>query len=232
MAVQDMKVVTLPGRGRLKIPVVGTRKNNELSGVSKATKEWTVRIDNIFEHTSIFSDREIIEKDKDDKVISSTLHFPDENEVELFGFTYNTQRETLGHSVNQLIASASIRHSDVILIIQNSTYSPRLEQCMNNGTVLYEVVLHRSGFINGANRLLEERMFRDCNITRFIQILDFVVLHIRVLSREETSYMYAQGVPYITSEDGKSRTTSSQGQSVSTVDFRHGLSTQAHTPSE
>lgn len=199
-----MTVVTLPGRGRLKIPVVGTAKSREASGISKATKEWTVRMDSIFAHTADLYWRDTPAGEEP----------PTTTEIELFGFTYNTQRETLSHSVNQLIACASIRHSDLIIIIQNATYSPILEQYMNDGTLIREVVLHRSGFIGGVNCILEERWFKDCYITRFIQVLDFVVLHIRVLAREESSYIYAQD-------------TTSQGMSVSAVDFRTGSSDAA-----
>ncbi|MDR1208381.1 MAG: hypothetical protein LBJ89_03450 [Holosporales bacterium] len=183
-------------------------------------------MDSIFEHHSIFSDGEVMKKDAAGNE-SATPHYPGHDEIELFGFTYDTQRETLGHSVNQLVAFASIRHSDVILIIQNSTYSPILEQYMNSGRLLYEVALRRSGFIDGTNLTLERRVFRDCYITRFIQILDFLVLHVRILAKEETSFMYAQGAVY---KDGQ-LASNHQGMSVSAVDFRLGLSGHDHSPS-
>lgn len=47
MALRDWNTITLPGRGRFRIPIVGTKKNNDQSGISKATPEWTVSIGDI-----------------------------------------------------------------------------------------------------------------------------------------------------------------------------------------
>jgi type VI protein secretion system component Hcp len=221
MAVQDMKVIALPGRSRIKIPIVGTKKNNELSGVSKATKEWTLRMDLIFVNpaNALSHALETLESGEEPPKTG-------EFEVELFGFTYETTRETVGHSVNQLIASASIRHSDVILVIQNSTYSPKLEQYMNDGTLIDNVEIYRHGFVDGSMQLLEARLFKDCYITHFQQVLDYVVLHVRVLYRHEISYIYSQRpMSSVVDDNGQVISVArggQQGMSVSVVDFRSG----------
>ncbi|MDR1908128.1 MAG: hypothetical protein LBQ43_04705 [Holosporales bacterium] len=253
MAVQGMRTISLPGRSRFKIPVVGTAKNNALSGISKATREWSIRIDDIFKRTAegvkkassplgfipmlidmaedfLFGaddDSDASKPEATAKSGGSSIY-----RTELFGFTYDTLRETVGHSVNQLIASASIRHSDVVIIIQNGTYSPILEQYMNDGTLIKKMVIYRSGFIEGKRRLLEKRTFKDCYVTQFKQILDFLVLHVRVLYREETSYIYAQhGLTSTEETDEDGETTVKRqalGKSVSEVDFRTGFSSQKY----
>lgn len=160
MALRDWNTVTLPGRGRFRIPIVGTKKNNELSGISKATHEWYVKI-------------------------GGTAH-------ELFGFSTGTTRETMGHSVNPLFASAATRYSDLVVIIENTEDSPIYEQYMNNGTLIEDVCIVRQGWIKGEPKDLEKRVFTDNYITQFRQILDYLVLFIRTLKREETIYIFTQ----------------------------------------
>lgn len=172
MAVPNLRTIKLPGRNSLTIPIVGTNKNNELSGISKSTPEWMISIDNIFEDGNSYEN-------------DSTL-------IELFGFTYGTERETTGHSVNQLLSSSATRFSDLIIVIQNGSYSPILEQRMNDGTCISNVIIKRFGWINNLLAPLEERTFQTCYITRFKQILDYVVLHIRTCLRTEIIKVYQQ----------------------------------------
>lgn len=172
MAVPNSRTITLPGRNSLTIPIVGTNKNNELSGISKSTPEWMISIDTIFELGNFYEG-------------DSTL-------IELFGFTYGTERETTGHSVNQLLSSSATRFSDLIVIIQNGAYSPVLEQRMNDGTCIQTIKIKRFGWINATLQVLEERIFQICYITHFKQILDYVVLHIRTCNRTETIKIYNQ----------------------------------------
>jgi hypothetical protein len=177
MAHQDARTIRLPGRSAVVIPIVGTQKNNEQSGISKATREWTISMDN---HLS--SDY------RSDDIADNT--------TELFGFFHNITRETVGFAANQLIANAATRLSDLIVIIQNATYSPILEQYMNNGTRIDAVVLQRWGWINNELQCLEERIFSTCYITQFRQILDYLVLFVRTINVEEKIHIYDQtGAP-------------------------------------
>lgn len=170
MALQDSSIITLPGRSRIRIPIVGTKKNNDLSGISKSTPEWMISFDNL--------------------KVSSTWGIAGDA-IELFGFSYNTMRETVGHSVNQLIASAATRHSDLVVLIQNSTYSPMFEQYMNNGSLINNITITRWGWVTQPQKL-EERIFKMCYITQFRQILDYLVLFIRHTEKMETIFIYDQ----------------------------------------
>ncbi|MDR1907434.1 MAG: hypothetical protein LBQ43_01050 [Holosporales bacterium] len=175
MAVYDSRTIRLPGRSTMKLPVVRTKKNNELSGISKATQEWTIKIGDILGKG---------------KTIDAADTIP--NSAELYSFSYDTVRETVGHSVNQLIANAATRFSDLVVIIQNATYSPILEQYMNNGTMIPIVTIERWGWIANKLTQLEERTFNVCYITQFRQILDYVVLFIRAIERVEKTAVFAQ----------------------------------------
>jgi hypothetical protein len=162
MAKQDTQLIVLPGRGRVSMPVIRTQKQTDLSGVSKATPEWSV-------------------------VIGSLT-----GTIELFGFFYNTTRETLGHSINQLVSSSAPRYSDLVILIQNQTYSPILEQYMNNGSIITVITITRWGWINGTISMLEQRIFSSCYITQYRQVLDYLALFINYREKEEKTIVYSQ----------------------------------------
>lgn len=180
MALRDWNTVALPGRGRFRIPVVGTKKSNEQSGISKATPEWVVEIGNI-------------------------------PQLELFGFSAGTTRDTLGHAGSVLYAGAATRLSDLVIVVENTEHSPVLEQMMNDGTLVETIVITRQGWINSSLQTIEERTYSSCYITQFRQILDYVVLFIRTLIREEKIMIYDQ-------------TGQANGQAVSSVDQITGTS--------
>lgn len=164
MALRDWNTVTLPGRGRFRIPIVGTKKNNEQAGISKAAPEWQVKIAG--------------------------------TGFELFGFSAGTTRDTLGHSGNPLFSGAATRYSDLVIVIENTEYSPVFEQMMNDGSLIHNVAIFRQGWINGTLQTIEERTYKSCYITQFRQILDYLVLFIRTLEREEKILIYDQlGTP-------------------------------------
>lgn len=176
MAVPNSRTITLPGRNPIIIPIVGTNKNNELSGISKSTPEWMISMDNIFEPGNSYKN--------------------DSSLIELFGFTYGTERETKGHSVNQLLSSSATRFSDLMIVLQNGTYIPKLEQCMNSGTRIDITKIKRFGWIKEQLQILEERTFEICYVTRIKQILDYIVLNIRACKRHEKIIIYKQdGTP-------------------------------------
>lgn len=192
MSVNDMKIIKLAGRSLIHFPIHGTNKNNELSGISKSTPEWMIRMDDILEgHVS--------------------SHAGDSKGTQLFGFSYHTERETVGYPVNQLIANAAFRLSDLIVLIQNATYSPILEQYMNNGTLINNIVITRWGWIGASLTQLEQRVFSICYITQFRQILDYVVLFVRYVEVHENIYIYSQ-------------TGESMGQTGSKISALTGLS--------
>lgn len=180
MALRDWNTVALPGRGRFRIPVIGTKKNNEQSGISKATPEWVIEFGSI-------------------------------PRLELFGFSAGTTRDTLGYAGSILYAGAATRFSDLVVVIENTENSPVLEQMMNDGTLLEQIVIIRQGWINASLQTIEERIYSACYITQFRQILDYVVLFIRTLKREEKITIYDQ--------KGQAN-----GQAVSHVDQLTGIS--------
>lgn len=158
----ELQSFRLPGRGRFTLPIVGKKQENDLSGISKSTFEWTI----------VFS-------------------FLDAA-FELFGFSHGTSRETIGHAVNQLFSGAATCLSDLVVIVPLDHNTPTFEQCMNNGTLCQSITIRRHGWVNGQIAVLEERTFNVCYITRFMQVLDYVVLTIRTCEAEEKVNVYTQ----------------------------------------
>jgi hypothetical protein len=153
--------------------VVGTKKSNEQSGISKATREWTISMDGLLSS-------------------AYRLDGADDQTAELFGFTHDTRRSTIGHAANQLISNAAVGMSNLVVIIQNATYAPVLERYMNDGTIIAVIIVQRWGWINGQVACLEKRTFTTCLIVQFMQVLDYLVLSIRTVRREESMYVHNQ----------------------------------------
>lgn len=174
MARSDASIFVLPGRGKIRVVISGTTKHHAQSGISKTTPEWMVSFDDVLSaHIPV-------------------EHSGDTKGVELIGFSQNTSRETVGHAVSQLIADSAVRWSDLIVIIQHTTSGPVLESMMNNGTLIKDTRITRWGWIRDSLALIEERIFKDCFITQFRQILDDLVLFIRYESVDERVYIFDQ----------------------------------------
>lgn len=184
MADTDFSTLILPGRNRMRVPIVKTKEVNELSGVSKATPEWLVTADTIFARGSMLE--------------SGNSYGSDGNQIELFGFTDGAERETSSHIANQLISSPALRLSDLTIIVQNGTYAPICEQYMNTGQKINTITIKRYGRGDGngggfgARICLEERIFTICYITRFQQILDYLALQFRVCTQENKVFAFSQ----------------------------------------
>lgn len=162
--VLELQSFKIPGRNRSSIPIVRKKEENDQTGISKSTPEWIVSIPAAGEIQAL----------------------------ELFGFSHGATRENVGHSVNHLIAGSATHFSSLSIIVQLNIFSPIFEQQMNNGTLLENVTIVRNGWVKGAIVELEKRIFSTCYITRFTQILDYVVLEIRTCDVEENVNIYDQ----------------------------------------
>lgn len=181
----EIQSFKLPGRSRFTIPIVGTKTDNEISGISKSTYEWTI----VF---SAIADKAF----------------------ELFGFSHGASRETIGHSVNQLFSGAATRLSDLTILVSLDESAPAFEQYMNDGTLFETITIRRHGWIQGANQVLEERVFSTCYIVRFLQILDYLALTVRTCDTEEIVNIYDQ--------NGEAKGTAVSSMSMITGQSTHG----------
>ena len=116
----NFQIVSLPGRKDFKIATTDTAGNNDIK-----SPEWMVRIDDLLQ--------------------SSVLGF--ENYVELFGWYGESSRFTNPDISGPLQTSATMRHSDLILIIPYGGYCAQLESNMNLGSGIATLTIVRLGNI-------------------------------------------------------------------------------------
>jgi hypothetical protein len=160
----NIQFFNIPGRTHYNLPIVGTNENNEQSGISKATREWELMV----------------------PVGGAQVA------LELFGFSHGIFRDTLTNSTANFISGAATRSADLMVLLQIDNNSPTLEAYMNNSTLLEIVEVRRNGWIKGVFSILEQLIFKTCYIVRFMHILDFLLMQIRVCEVEEKLQIYAQ----------------------------------------
>ncbi|MDR0633013.1 MAG: hypothetical protein LBF84_02645 [Holosporales bacterium] len=141
----------------MNIPLVREGEESDLSGISKATREWVIFI---------------------------TLG-GEPVELEVFGFRHGSSRHTVGFSVNQYLAGADTRFSDLGVLLQLDQYAPLFEQQFATGGLFAVIVIKRFAWINGELKVTEEHTFSTCYIVKYIQILDYIFLSIRVCQKVE-----------------------------------------------
>jgi hypothetical protein len=148
---------------------------------SKATPEWMVKIDGVTE--------------------SEIIGYI--NCSELLGWFGESARKINGN--NTQYPAASLRHSEVVVIIPTGGHLAKLENKMNNGEVLPEVEI--INFADG--KTLQSIKYGHCTINSIQQELDRFVVKMNVVSKENTIKVYKAGAfagnmeSYVDYETGK-----------------------------
>lgn len=157
------RIIELAGLRSFKIPVAEAPKDDS---ASVKTPEWMVNID-------LYTSSDIAGY---------------ENYTELFGWHAQSSRFTSGNTGSgQLFTSATLKHSDVVLLISNGGHAPQLEIAMNAGTALTKVEIVRLG--NNAMRL-QTIEYGLCRLQMFQQQLDRLVLFLNVTTKMNVVYVY------------------------------------------
>jgi hypothetical protein len=190
MARNDYTYFWIPpsgGKSELKIPMAPQDPNDD----TVRSPEWMVQID--------------------DLVASNVDGF--EKFGELLGWDGESSRYTSGDLASkEIFSSATLKHSDVTLVMPYGSYGPELETRMNKGTPLGTVMLVRLGNINAAKVIQQSIEFSFCRIQSYRQMRNEIVLRIRVSMKKHICFSF--------DENGNA-----QGQTVSTVDYRKGAIT-------
>ena len=111
---------------------------------------------------------------------------------------------------NLLFTSATVRHSDVAIIIPNGAYATDLEVKMNTGKLLKEILIVRLGNIENLKIPQQKISFKGCRIQSFEQQLDRLIIIFNVTSKENKVFAFGQ--------DG-----AAAGQTVSNVDYSQNI---------
>ena len=186
--------IQLPGRSNLRIPMVdnststGTSPDAMENSSGVRSPEWMVQMD---------------------AFLSSSVNGYT-NYCELFGWYGESSRYTAGDVSSSLFTSATLRHTDLVIVIPNGGYAAILESIMNSGTVIQNVSIARLGIIATQIVTLQTLKYTTCRIQKFNQQLDQLVVEMSILTKENTIFVYGQ--------DG-----TSQGQMVSQVDYSQNI---------
>ena len=166
MAIRYHVVNTMINSKPINIPIV----ENPNEGDSKFVKspEWMIRLDKI--------------------VFSAVTGY--ETHTELFGWYSESGRFTLGDVSNQLFTSATLSHSDVVVIIPNGGYAADLQTSMNAGRLIERASLVHLGNVGQTKVKLQEIIHEQCRIQNFQQQLDRLVLHLQVTTKTDTHFVY------------------------------------------
>jgi hypothetical protein len=178
---QNYTIAEIPGMSRIKIATTDTTSPDE-RGVR--SPEWMVKID--------------------DLLGSNVDDFKDY--AELFGWYGESSRLTTGDIGNQLFTSATLKHSDLVLLIPNGGHAAQLESKMNLGVPLSIVQIVRLGHIKATKVKLQMIDYGLCRVQSFQQQLDRLVLFLGISSKTNTVYVY--------DNDGNNK-----GQMVSRADY-------------
>ncbi len=180
---QNYTIIDLPGKSKFRIATTDTHNPEDPAGGVKSP-EWMIKMDNL-----LASD------------VDSYEHY-----AELFGWFAESSRFTTGDISNSLFTSATLKHSDLIVLIPNGGYSALLETRMNTGVPITMLKIVRLGNIKSTKVKLQKIVYEVCRIQSFQQQLDRLILQMSVSVKTNTLYVY--------DNDGLN-----QGQVVSSVDY-------------
>jgi hypothetical protein len=170
----------ISGNSNLRLPIIGSPTDES----TVKSPEWMVKIDEL--------------------LTSHVLGF--NNYTELLGWHAQSSRESNCNISSALPMSATLKHSDVILVLPNGPHAVPLETKMNTGSPLDTVTIARLGHVKVAKVKLQTIEFTKCSIKAFQQELDRLVIHLAVSTKTNTLFVFdAAGGP--------------QGQMVSRVDY-------------
>lgn len=178
---QNYTITELPGNTKLKIATTDVQTSDD-RGVK--SPEWMILIDDLLN--------------------SNVDGFNDH--CELFGWYGESSRLTTGDISNQLFTSATLRHTDLTLLLPNGGHAAQIESKMNLGIPLANVEIVRLGNIKSTKVKLQTIVYTNCRIQTFQQQLDRIILNLMVSSKTNTVFVY--------DNDGTNK-----GQMVSKVDY-------------
>jgi hypothetical protein len=178
---QNYTITDIPGNSKLRIATTDVTTPDD-RGVK--SPEWMIKIG--------------------DLLVSDVDGFNDY--CELFGWYGESSRLTTGDISNQLFTSATLKHSDLVLLLPNGGHGAQLESKMNIGLPLEAVQIVRLGNIKATKVKLQVIDYTNCRIQSFQQQLDRVILSLSVSTKTNTVFVY-------------DNSGTNKGQMVSKVDY-------------
>jgi hypothetical protein len=174
-------ITDLPGKKNIKM---ATTDQTVPEDITVRSPEWMIKID---------------------ALLSSNLE-GFEDYAELFGWNEESSRFTPGNLSNQLLSSATLKHSGLTILISNGGHSANIELKMNRGIPLDLIEIVRLGNIKDVKVKLQVLEYSACWIQTFQQELDRIIVSCSISKKKNTIYVY-------------DNSGASKGQIVSEVDY-------------
>ncbi|MDP3372139.1 MAG: hypothetical protein Q8S21_04535 [Candidatus Paracaedibacteraceae bacterium] len=165
----NFQLVDLPGKGEFRVATTDAQNND--SFLSARSPEWMIKIDNIT--TS--------------EIDGYT------NYIELFGWQGESNcLSATPVSGGPNLASSTLRHTDLILIIPFGGHSAQIETKMNRCEYLDSIVITHIGAVLNNKVPLQTLEFNNCRIQRCQQQLDRMIVHVMISVKTNTVFVYDQ----------------------------------------
>jgi hypothetical protein len=182
---QNLQIVNNMGQFvNVSVPVVN--QDSQVPAYSRSP-EWLIMLDDLTDKASNVKGKE--------------------GYVEVFGWTGAMSRSSSPNIGGEHYSTATLIHTDLVVVMPMGSYVTKLNQTMANGVVVKNVTLERLGNIGEVLQVIQSILFETCRIQSVQQQIDKVVVTIQVQKRTDTINVYNQ--------DG-----TSAGQTVSTIDFQ------------
>jgi len=171
----DYKIVPLSGANNIKIPVLDAYENKK-DGGTPPTPVWIIKADAFFE---------------------SSMHGY-ESYIPLQGLSMHTNRDSsiMFGATQGMASSSSLRHSEVIIAIENGGHGPKLESCLNENGKIQNITIKRLTEIQKEKRPVQDIKFHGCEIKKIQQEFDRLIIWFNLSKRTNTFFMFDdQGAP-------------------------------------
>jgi hypothetical protein len=129
-----------------------------------------------------------------------------ETYVEVFGWSGAVSRSSSPNLGGQHHSTATLIHTDLVVIIPMGGYVAQITNAMANGEVIPQIDLERLANIEKVLQVVQTIVFKVCRIQSVKQQIEQAVITIQIQQRTDTIKVYGQ--------DGKAA-----GQVVSDIDF-------------
>lgn len=160
----DYEYIEVPGSSRIRIPLVKRNQDLEEDATGTRVPDWMFCIEGGAGLTK--------------SVIKGY-----EKYSEVFGWYCESSRHVKGDTTNNLYTSATLWHSDIFLVVQNSNHIAFVKNSIASGHISPEIILIRLTRINNVVQIVQTLTFNTCHWLAIHAHLDWSILRFTACKR-------------------------------------------------
>ncbi|MDR1208313.1 MAG: hypothetical protein LBJ89_03100 [Holosporales bacterium] len=164
------RLITTPGRAKLRIPTVLTSEEDTSSAIVSRSPEWMISIDALCKGT-----------------VEGFAEY-----IHLFGWFSESSHYIDGDVAGSMFSSGSIRNSGLVFIIPNGEHVPKIEQQLYRGKLVDKLIIVRLGWTEDKNEILQQVTFGGVRFIRYQQNVQYLVVHAQITSKENDIQIFKQ----------------------------------------